>query len=75
LTRLTFVGAIYLSIVAILPQIIINMFNMPFYFGGTSLLIVIGVGLDFMQKVESHLITHNYDGFLRAGKIKGRGYV
>jgi preprotein translocase subunit SecY len=75
LTRLTFVGAIYLSIVAILPQIIIKMFNMPFYFGGTSILIVIGVGLDFMQKVEAHLITHNYDGFLRAGKIKGRGYV
>jgi preprotein translocase subunit SecY len=75
LTRLTFIGAIYLSIVAILPQIIIRMFNMPFYFGGTSLLIVIGVGLDFMQKVEAHLITHNYDGFLRAGKIKGRGYV
>ncbi|MDY6820492.1 MAG: preprotein translocase subunit SecY [Deferribacterota bacterium] len=75
LTRLTFVGAIYLSIVAILPQIIIRYFNMPFYFGGTSLLIVIGVGLDFMQKVEAHLVTHNYEGFLRAGKIKGRGYI
>ncbi|MGA1861801.1 preprotein translocase subunit SecY [Deferribacter thermophilus] len=75
LSRLTFVGAIYLAIVAILPQIIIRQFNMPFYFGGTSLLIVIGVGLDVMQKIESHLISHNYDGFIKSGKIKGRGYV
>jgi preprotein translocase subunit SecY len=75
LSRLTFVGAIYLSAVAILPQLIIQNFNVPFYFGGTSLLIVIGVGMDIMNKVESHLITHNYDGFLKKGRIKGRGYV
>ncbi|KAA0258454.1 preprotein translocase subunit SecY [Deferribacter autotrophicus] len=75
LSRLTFVGAIYLAIVAVLPQLIIRNFNMPFYFGGTSLLIVIGVGLDVMQKIESHLISHNYDGFIKSGKIKGRGYV
>jgi preprotein translocase subunit SecY len=75
LSRLTFIGAIYLSAVAILPQLIINNFNVPFYFGGTSLLIVIGVGMDVMNKVESHLITHNYDGFLKKGRIKGRGYV
>jgi preprotein translocase subunit SecY len=75
LSRLTFVGAIYLSIVAILPQLIISSFNVPFYFGGTSLLIVVGVGLDLIQKIESHLITHNYDGFLKRGKVKGRGYA
>ncbi len=74
LSRLTFVGAIYLSVVAILPQLIISFFNVPFYFGGTSLLIVVGVGLDLIQKIESHLITHNYDGFLKRGRIKGRGY-
>jgi len=74
LSRLTFVGAIYLSVVAILPQLIISSFNVPFYFGGTSLLIVVGVGLDLIQKIESHLITHNYDGFLKRGRIKGRGY-
>jgi len=75
LSRLTFIGAIYLSAVAILPQLIIKNFNVPFYFGGTSLLIVIGVGMDVMNKVESHLITHNYEGFLKKGRIKGRGYV
>lgn len=75
LSRLTFIGAIYLSVVAILPQLIINNFNVPFYFGGTSLLIVIGVGMDVMNKVESHLITHNYEGFLKRGRIRGRGYV
>jgi preprotein translocase subunit SecY len=73
LSRLTFVGAIYLSVVAVMPQLIIQNFNVPFYFGGTSLLIVIGVGIDVMSKIESHLITHNYDGFLKRGKIKGRG--
>lgn len=75
LSRLTFVGAVYLSVVAILPQLIIKNFNVPFYFGGTSLLIVIGVGMDVMSKIESHLITHNYDGFLKKGKLKGRGYL
>ncbi len=48
------------------------MFNMPFYFGGTSILIVVGVGLDVIQKIESHLITNNYDGFLARGRIRGR---
>jgi len=75
LSRITFVGAIYLALVAILPEFIIRAFNMPFYFGGTSLLIVIGVGMDFMQKVESHLVTHNYDGFLKGSSLKGRSYT
>ncbi len=73
LSRLTFAGAIYLTIVAIMPQVILNFFNLPFYFGGTSVLIVIGVSMDVVNKIESHLITHNYDGFLSKGRIKARG--
>lgn len=75
LSRLTFVGAIYLALVAVLPQVFIGGFSLPFYFGGTSLLIVVGVGLDVIQKVESHLLTHNYDGFLKkGGRIRGRNW-
>lgn len=73
LSRLTFVGAIYLAAVAIFPQLMIQGFNMPFYFGGTSILIVIGVGMDMIAKIESSLVTNNYDGFLKKGRIKGRG--
>ncbi|MFQ3574653.1 MAG: preprotein translocase subunit SecY, partial [Thermodesulfovibrionales bacterium] len=72
LTRLTFVGAAYLSIVCILPEILIQRFNVPFYFGGTSLLIAVGVSLDTVSQIESHLITRSYDGFLKKGRIKGR---
>lgn len=72
LSRLTFAGAIYLSLIAILPQFILNIFNVPFYFGGTSVLIVVGVAMDVVNKIESHLITHNYDGFLSKGRIKSR---
>ena len=75
LSRLTFVGAIYLAAVAILPQLIIAGFNVPFYFGGTSLLIVIGVGMDVISKIEAHLVSHNYEGFLKKGKVKGRGWA
>jgi len=74
LTRLTFIGAIYLSLVAIMPQLFIAGFSLPFYFGGTSLLIVVGVGLDVIQKIESHLLTHNYSGFLKKGRVKGRNW-
>ena len=74
LTRLTFVGALYLALVSVLPQFLIQGFSLPFYFGGTSLLIVVGVALDVIQKVEAHLVTHNYDGFLKKGRIKGRNW-
>lgn len=74
LTRLTFVGSIYLALVSVMPQLFILAFGLPFYFGGTSLLIVVGVGLDVIQKVESHLLTHNYDGFLKKGRIRGRNW-
>ncbi len=72
LSRLTFVGAIYLATVCIIPEILIRRFNVPFYFGGTSLLIVVGVALDTASQMESHLLTRSYEGFLKKGRIKGR---
>jgi preprotein translocase subunit SecY len=72
LTRLTFVGAIYLGVICVLPEFLIRKFNVPFYFGGTSLLIVVGVALDTVSQIESHLLTRSYEGFLKKGRIKGR---
>lgn len=72
LSRLTFVGAIYLCLVCVLPMLLISRVNVPFYFGGTSLLIVIGVSLDTMSQIESHLITRQYDGLMKSGRIKSR---
>lgn len=72
LTRLTVVGAIYLSTVCVLPTILISKFNIPFFFGGTALLIVVGVGIDTISQIESHLHMRNYEGFMKQGRIKGR---
>jgi preprotein translocase, SecY subunit len=72
LTRITLVGAVYLAIVCVIPEILIYRLNVPFYFGGTSLLIVIGVGLDTAQQIESHMLMRNYEGFLAKGRLKGR---
>jgi preprotein translocase subunit SecY len=72
LTRLTFVGAIYLALVCVLPELLIKKFNVPFYFGGTSLLIAVGVALDTVSQIESHLVTRSYEGFLKKGRLKGR---
>ncbi len=74
LSRITFGGALYLSAVCVLPTILINSLGVPFYFGGTSLLIVVGVGLDTVQQIESHLITRHYEGFSgsRGPRIRGR---
>jgi len=72
LTRLTVVGAIYLSAVCVMPTLLIGKFNVPFYFGGTALLIVVGVAIDTISQIESHLVMRNYDGFMKAGRIKGR---
>jgi len=72
LSRLTFAGAVYVSLVCVLPTMLINQFNVPFYFGGTSLLIVVGVGLDTASQIESHLISRSYEGFMRGASIKGR---
>ena len=72
LTRLTLGGAIYVSLVCVLPSILISRFNAPFYFGGTSLLIVVGVALDTLTQIETHMIQRHYEGFIRTGRIKGR---
>jgi preprotein translocase subunit SecY len=76
MTRLTFAGAIFLTIVAILPEMLSQKMNVPYmtaqFFGGTSLLIMVGVVLDTMRQVETHLIQRHYDGFLRKGRIRGR---
>ncbi|RME07117.1 MAG: preprotein translocase subunit SecY, partial [Deltaproteobacteria bacterium] len=74
LTRITFGGAIYVAAVCVLPTILIAEMKVPFYFGGTALLIVVGVALDTVQQVEAHLLTRHYDGFLGKGmRFKGRG--
>jgi preprotein translocase subunit SecY len=72
LTRITLGGALYLAAVCVLPDIFYKFFNVPFYFGGTSLLIVIGVALDTVSQIESHLIQRHYGGFLKGVSIKGR---
>ncbi len=72
LTRLTFWGALYVSAVCVLPMILINKLHVPFYFGGTALLIVVGVAIDTMSQIQSHLITHQYEGLLKKAKLKGR---
>jgi preprotein translocase subunit SecY len=73
LSRITFVGALYISFVCVLPTVLVRQFNVPFYFGGTALLIVVGVGLDTIQQIESHLILRHYDGLVRkSARMKGR---
>ena len=67
LTRITFSGAIYISIVCIIPQVFISNLNVPFYFGGTALLIVVGVAMDTSNQIESHMLSRHYDGFMKKG--------
>lgn len=72
LDRLTVGGAIYLSAICVLPTILINQLKVPFYFGGTSLLILVGVAMDTSQQIQSHLLTARYDGLLKGVKLRGR---
>ena len=72
LTRLTVVGAIYLTAVSILPEILISQYAVPFYFGGTSLLIVVTVTMDTVAQVQSHLIAHQYEGLIKKSRLRGR---
>ena len=76
MTRLTFAGAVFLTVIAILPQMLSRWMGVPYiaaqFFGGTSLLIVVGVMLDTMRQIETHLLQRHYDGFLRKGKLRGR---
>jgi preprotein translocase subunit SecY len=72
LTRLTAVGAIYLSVVCLLPEYLISEFAVPFYFGGTSLLIVVSVTMDTVAQIHSHLLAHQYEGLIKKAKLRGR---
>ena len=72
LTRLTCVGAIYLAAISILPEILISQYSVPFYFGGTSLLIVVTVTMDTVAQVQSHLLAHQYEGLIKKSRIRGR---
>ena len=72
LTRLTTVGAIYLSAVALLPEILISQYAVPFFFGGTSLLIVVTVTMDTMAQIQSHLLAHQYEGLIKKSRLRGR---
>jgi preprotein translocase subunit SecY len=72
LTRLTISGALYISAICVLPTLLVQQFNVPFFFGGTSLLIVIGVAIDTVAQMQAHLIQRSYDGFLKKGNLRGR---
>ena len=72
LTRLTVVGAGYLAAVCLLPEILISQYSVPFYFGGTSLLIVVTVTMDTVAQVQSHLLAHQYEGLIKKAKLRGR---
>jgi len=72
LTRITLVGGIYMALVCVLPTLLALRFNVPFYFGGTALLIVVGVGLDTVAQIEAHLVSRQYEGFARGSRIRGR---
>jgi preprotein translocase subunit SecY len=72
LARITLWGALYISAICVLPMLLINQFNVPFYFGGTSLLIVVGVAMDFMSQIESYMISRQYEGLMSKARVKGR---
>ncbi len=72
LTRITLPGAIFFAAIAVLPWVLISQLNVNFFFGGTGLLIIVGVALDTLQQIESHLMMRHYDGFMKKGKIRGR---
>ena len=76
-TRISLPGAIFLGVIAIMTNVIVKIFpgisyNLAAFFGGTSLIIMVGVALDTLAQIESHLMMHHYDGFLKTGKLKGR---
>ena len=73
LSRITLPGAIFLTAIAVLPTILLNQLNVPFQFGGTSLLIVVGVALDTVQQMQQHMILRQYDGFMKQGRVRFRG--
>jgi preprotein translocase subunit SecY len=74
LTRITLPGAIFFAVIAILPYFLISNLGVQFYFGGTSILIIVGVALDTLQQIESHLLMRHYEGFMKKGRIRGRSF-
>jgi preprotein translocase subunit SecY len=76
MTRITLAGAIFLTVIAVIPSVMAQQFRIPWivasFFGGTSMLIMVGVMLDTMRQVESHLLMRHYDGFLKKGKLRSR---
>ncbi len=72
LTRITLPGALFFAAIAVLPWVLVGQFNVNYFFGGTGLLIVVGVALDTLQQIESHLLMRHYDGFMKKGRIRGR---
>jgi preprotein translocase subunit SecY len=74
LTRITLPGAIFFAMIAILPWVLIAQFNVQYFFGGTGLLIIVGVALDTLQQIESHLLMRHYEGFMKKGRIRGRSF-
>lgn len=72
LTRITLPGAVFFAFIALVPELMTALFKLPFYFGGTGIIIVVGVALDTLQQIESHLVMRHYDGFMKKGKLRGR---
>jgi preprotein translocase subunit SecY len=72
LSRITLGGAIYIALLCVLPNILVSSFNVPFFFGGTALLIVVGVALDTVAQIETQILMRNYEGFMKRGRIRGR---
>ena len=72
--RLTLIGALYITLVCLLPEFLIVKFNVPFYFGGTSLLIIVVVTMDFMAQVQSYIMSHQYESLLKKANFKGGGF-
>jgi preprotein translocase subunit SecY len=73
MTRLTTAGAMYITAVCLLPEFLIMYWNVPFYFGGTSLLIIVIVVMDFMAQMQAHLMSHQYEGLMKKANLKGHG--
>ena len=72
LTRITVVGALYLCAVCALPEVLITQYAIPFYFGGTSLLIVVSVTMDTVAQIQGHMLAHQYEGLIRKSRLRGR---
>jgi preprotein translocase subunit SecY len=72
LSRVTAIGAVYVAVICLVPVVLSNRLGVPFYFGGTALLIVVGVGLDLIGQIEAHLVTRQYEGFVGSGRTRGR---